>query len=131
MIEGAVGIKRLYLRDISENHLRMLNRAVEYSPDSTVEAWLEDVHKGLIALFEITPDGLIGLRKLEGGKVLHVVLITGKGLIARAREIMDFVIEEANGATIEAMVSRRGLVRLYERLGFRPLACWMRYDNGR
>ena len=124
-----MGIERLFLAQIEEQHLLLLNKAVAYSVDASVEQWLRWVANGAMGLFDLYGKGLMGLRPLP--QLMCVEFLVGKDLRPHARGILDFVKGEAEGHPVETFVTRRGLVRFYEGLGFRPLATWMRCDNGR
>jgi hypothetical protein len=117
--------KRLFLDTLSDSHLTLLLRAVQYSHDVTIEGWLQDLSQGMLAIFELADGkGLIGFRRFPDH--IFVEFLVGRDLRPLTAEILEFVRAQAQGKKIEALVTRPGLVKYYSMLGFKPFGTWMR-----
>lgn len=122
----SVGHKRLFLEDLSDQHLRLLANALEWERPDTGARWLADTAAGLLAVFELE-GGLIGLRDCQDH--VHVEFLVGDGLLAKIAENWAAVQELAEERPIEVCAGRTGAVKVYERLGFRTICTFMRYDG--
>lgn len=115
-------MKRLSLEELTDQHLTWLQKAIEFSNGTKMEEWLEDWQSGKLAVFEVT-NGIVGLRSTRLG--IFVEFLAGSDMRGSAHSILAAIREEA-GAPVEAFVTRPGLVRFYERLGFKSLGTTMR-----
>lgn len=117
--------KRLFLPDLTDEHLTLLQRAAILTPDGkTAHDWIAEIAEGTLALFEV-PGGVIGLKREP--KQIFVELLAGKGLDGNG--IKRTVLELANGNPVEGFVVNPAAVRLYQRFGFKPVGTFMRFDN--
>lgn len=121
-----VGYKRLFLADLADEHLRLLQDALEWERPGTSERWLQDIDSGLLAVFELQ-GGLIGLRDL--GETVHVEFLVGRGLMEGLEENWAEVRSLTGGRPLEICAGRPGAVKVYERLGFKTLCTFMRFDG--
>lgn len=115
-------MKQLSLRDLNDQHLTWLQKAIEFSNGVKMEDWLEDWSAGKLSVFEV-PGGIVGLRRTRLG--VFVEFLAGRDMRGSAKEILASVREVAGGE-VEAFVTRPGLVKFYERLGFKSLGTTMR-----
>lgn len=116
--------KRLFLPDLTDEHLILLDRAATISPDGkTAKNWLEDIAVGHLALFEV-PGGIIGMKREQ--KHIFVELLAGEGMKEHAAEVLAAVKELANGSPVEGFVVNPAVARFYQRLGFTPVGTYMR-----
>lgn len=115
-------MKRLFLSDLTDQHLTWLQKAIDFSNGVKMEDWLKDWSDETLAVFEVT-NGIVGLRRTHLG--VFVEFLAGSDMRGSARDILAAVKETAGGE-VEAFVTRPGLVRFYERLGFKSLGTTMR-----
>ena len=124
--------KRLFLQDLTDQHLTLMLRAVEWCYDVKIEEWLERCENGKLAIYELEGKGLIGLQRFNGR--IFIEFVVGSGLKPLGPDIIAWIKEMCGECEIDLLVgnSRPGLMRYYERvLGFRPVATWMRYSHGK
>lgn len=112
--------RRLFLPDLGESHLRLLQRAVECSMDADVEQWLHDMRDGNLMLWE-WPQGLLGLR--DTGEKLFVEFLVGRGFDLRK---MVAWAKATWPGPITLFTRSPAHVRLFRRAGFEPVATFMR-----
>ena len=115
-------MKRLFLSELSDQHLTWLQKAIEFSNGVKMEDWLEDWQGGELEVFEVI-NGIVGLRRTRLG--VFVEFLAGSDMRGSARDILAAV-KDVAGGEVEAFVTRPGLVRFYERLGFKSLGTTMR-----
>lgn len=121
-----MGHKRLFLEDLSDQHLRLLADALEWERPGTGVRWLADAAAGLLAVFELE-GGLVGLRDCQTH--VYVEFVVGQGLVAKLAENWAAVKDLAEGRPLEICAGRPGATRIYERLGFKTVCTFMRYDG--
>jgi hypothetical protein len=119
--------KRLFLKDITDEHLTHMHRAAIVTPDGkTAQDWVREIAEGDLALFEI-PNGIIGLKFQR--KQVFIELFAGKRLVPS--EVLAAVRELAKGKAVEGFVVDPKAVKVYERYGFKPVGTYMRLEaNG-
>lgn len=118
--------KRLFLADLTDYHLKLLLKVVEYSRNETIEDWMREVESGYLGMYEICDGkGLIGLKRFSTH--VFVSFLVGEELKPYTDQFIPWLKEISGGMPIEALVTRKGLVKYYEMLGFEPLGTWMRY----
>lgn len=123
-----MGHKRLFLADLTDQHLIWLKSVLACSVDTKIEDWLRDILDEKLALYEV-PGGIIGLRL---GQQVFVELLAGAHMKEHAQEILATVKDLAKGAPVEGFVVNPAVVRFYERLGFKSYGTYMRLEeNGR
>lgn len=115
--------KRLFLPDLTDQHLTMLLRCADHVEGRKVGDWLLMLGKGEMALWDLGT-GLIGLCWHPG--TIYVELIIGSGLIKRREELRDWLL--SFGCRVEGFARRPGLERLYKCLGARSLGTYMRIE---
>lgn len=117
--------KRLFLEDLTDEHLTLLHRAAILTPDGkTACDWIAEIAEGTLALFEI-PGGVIGLKREP--KQIFIELLAGKSLDGNG--VRETVLQLANGSPVEGFVVNPAAVRLYKRFGFKPVGMYMRFEN--
>lgn len=118
--------KRLFLQDLTDEHLTLLLKVIQYSVDIQIEDWLDQLQTGYLAVYEIADGkGLVGLKRR--GDSVFVEFLVGEDLKPYTHEIVAWLKEIAEGKTIEAFVTRKGLVKYYAMLGFKNIGTWMRF----
>jgi hypothetical protein len=119
--------KRLFLQDITDEHLTHLHRAAIVSADGkTARDWIKEIADGELALYEV-PGGIIGLKKEP--KQVFVELLAGNMMAQHRQDILASVKELANGRPVEGFVVNPRAAKVYQRLGFKPVGTFMRLDN--
>jgi hypothetical protein len=121
--------RRLFLKDITDEHLTHLHRAAIIAPDGkTAKDWIEEIGNGNLALFEV-PGGIIGLKIRRGHA--WVELLAGKDMKPHAKELVDTVRTLAGDREIEGFVVNPAVLRVYKSLGFEPVGTFVRLPNGK
>jgi hypothetical protein len=116
-----VGFKRLFLKDLTPDHLLLMNKAVDWGVDVTT--YFPLVLADHMRLYEVE-GGLIGI--VRRSDCLFIEFVIGKGLIRRIGELLPKIQALAPGLPIECQTHRRGLIRIFSRVGFLPKALIMR-----
>ena len=119
--------QRLFLQDLTPRHLTWLLKAVKWCHDVTIDDWLQGLQEGIIAFYEIEGKGMIGLGRRP--ECIFVEFLVGENLRPLTEDIVSWLDTVRGTKPLEMMVTRPALIRYYERLGFQPLAMWMRYDG--
>lgn len=126
-----VGFQRLFPKDLTDEHLTMLNHAIRSTSEATVEGWLVALVDGSMRLYEFTggPVGLIGIMGRPG--VIWVEIMTGKGLCRVAKQIFGALrqLPEVGDLPIVMLVPDPRLERLYAWRGAKRLGTLMRYTG--
>lgn len=116
---------RLSLEDLKDQHREWLVTACEGSLDeATIEMYTQAIRTNMMALWDLGGRGIMGLSRTN--KVLWVEFVVGKDLESLCEAIVLLLQREASGRRIEALPSRKGMVRVLERLGFKPVSTLMR-----
>jgi hypothetical protein len=114
--------KRLFLADLTDQHLTYLQRAAMIGGKEARE-WVGEIAEGSLALYEV-PGGIIGLK--HEPKQIFVELLAGEGMTPYGREIVAAVRDLAGDQGVEAFVVDPRAVRLFRRFGFQPTGTYMR-----
>jgi hypothetical protein len=117
--------KRIFLRDLTDQHLLWLHKALEWSVEARLESWLKDWADGTLEVYEVT-NGLAGIKRYQD--YAFVLFIAGEGMKPFAKEIQDQIKELVAPLPLEAHVTREGLVRFYKNLGWSHVCTAMRLD---
>lgn len=89
------------------------------------EAWVRDVLEGTLEVYRV-PGGILGVRRLPH---LFVEFLAGKGL---RRSIFKTILALAPTNTpIDAFFINPRLARVCEKLGWKTVGIYMRFDDGR
>lgn len=119
-----VGARRLFLPDLTDEHLTALLRATQYRPEESVDAWLKEIAAGTLEVHAWPSDLLVGVRKQRTR--LWIEFIAGRGLFGREAAVLAWL--QSYGLPIATLATRPGMYRLAHRLGFVPVAVEMRRD---
>lgn len=118
-----VGQRRVFLRDVTDQHLTWVKKALDYAVEAKLENWLLDWAEGRLEVYEVH-NGLVGFKGNE--KEIYVEFLSGTHMWDYAEVVFEQVKGLAQGREINAFVTRPGLVKLYKKLGFRALGTSMR-----
>lgn len=116
--------QRLFLEDLTDQHLRWLQSVLKYSPWVSSGEWLQEILDGTLKVYDVG-SGIIGARL---GNQVEIVFIAGEGLAKRRDEMAAIVREIAEGKPVEGFFVHAGMVRLAAQAGFKPVGAYMRLD---
>jgi len=121
-------IEQLSMDDIGEREMGWLRTAAETSLDKAdVTLYTTSISTGALGVFLLWDEAIIGLSRTN--KVLFVEFLVGDDMTRRRRAIVDWLVEQAAGRSIEALPSRSGMIRRLEQLGFKPVSTLMRLET--
>lgn len=119
-------IRRIAPRDLTDQQKDWLLAAAEEATDEIApEELIQRIMANDLGVWDINGDGIIGLTRTD--KVLWVELLRGD-VKPHKDELMTWLVGLAAGRRIEGLPNRPGMVKVLEKLGFKPIATLMRYE---
>lgn len=89
--------------------------------------WVGDIIQGTLELY-VLPGGILGVR---GREPLFVEFLAGKGLNRSVFKAILSLAPDPGSGPVEAFFINPRLAKVCEKLGWKPVGTYMRFDNGR